>query len=116
MVDHSNQIGPEKVMVALGVDAEAMPEPGKTLTHEDVRVLEVKPGDSWPGALPVYLGDDDKDEEAFDVVKERGGIAILVAASWYPLSGRFYLDMQIPARFGVGVTPSDVPANRDISM
>jgi len=47
MVDHSNQIGPEKVMVALGVDAAAMPEPGQALTHEDVRVLAVKPGDSW---------------------------------------------------------------------
>ena len=50
MVDHSNQIGPEKVMLALGVDAAALPEPGKALTHEHVRVLEVKPGDSWKTA------------------------------------------------------------------
>ncbi|RLF52439.1 MAG: trehalose-phosphatase [Thermoplasmata archaeon] len=34
----------------------------------------------WPGALPLYLGDDDKDEEAFGVIKARGGITILVAA------------------------------------
>jgi trehalose 6-phosphate phosphatase len=34
----------------------------------------------WPGALPLYLGDDDRDEEAFGVIKARGGIAILVAA------------------------------------
>lgn len=47
MVDHSNQIGTEKVMLALGVNAAAMPERGKSLTHEDVRVLEVKPGDCW---------------------------------------------------------------------
>ena len=47
MVDHSNQIGTEKVMLALGVNAAAMPERGKALTHQDVRVLEVKPGDSW---------------------------------------------------------------------
>jgi trehalose 6-phosphate phosphatase len=33
-----------------------------------------------PGALPLYLGDDDKDEEAFGVVKARGGLAVLVAA------------------------------------
>jgi trehalose-phosphatase len=33
----------------------------------------------WPGAMPVYLGDDDKDEEAFGVIKARGGMAILVA-------------------------------------
>jgi uncharacterized protein YukE len=47
MVDHSNQIGTEKVMVALAVNASELPEPGKTLTHENVRVLEVKPGDQW---------------------------------------------------------------------
>jgi trehalose-phosphatase len=35
---------------------------------------------AWPGALPLYLGDDDRDEEAFGVIKARGGIAILVAA------------------------------------
>jgi flagellar motor protein MotB len=50
MVDHSNQIGAEKVMLALGVDAAAMPAPGKALTHEDVRVLEVKVGDTWKRA------------------------------------------------------------------
>ena len=50
MVDHSNQIGSEKVMLALGVNAAAMPEPGKALTHEHVRVLEIKPGDSWKTA------------------------------------------------------------------
>ncbi len=47
MVDHSNQIGTEKVMVALGVNASELPEPGKPLTHENVRVLEVTPGSSW---------------------------------------------------------------------
>lgn len=36
--------------------------------------------DSIPGALPVYIGDDDKDEKAFAAVKDRGGIAILVAS------------------------------------
>ena len=50
MVDHSSQIGTEKVMLVLGVDAAAMPEPGKALTHEHVRVLEVKPGGSWKTA------------------------------------------------------------------
>ena len=50
MVDHSNQIGTEKVMLALGMNAAAMPEPGKALTHEDLRVLEVKPGDTWKTA------------------------------------------------------------------
>lgn len=32
-----------------------------------------------PGVLPLYLGDDDKDEVAFGVIKGQGGIAILVS-------------------------------------
>jgi hypothetical protein len=47
MLDHSNQIGIEKVLVVLGVNASALPEPGNALKHEDVRVLEVKPGSQW---------------------------------------------------------------------
>jgi hypothetical protein len=47
MVDHSNQIGTEKVLVALGVNAGELPESGETLKHENVRVLEVKPGSEW---------------------------------------------------------------------
>lgn len=47
LVDHSNQIGTEKVMVALGVNASELPEPGTALTHENIRVLEVKPGSQW---------------------------------------------------------------------
>ena len=31
------------------------------------------------GALPVYIGDDDKDEKAFAVIRSRGGLALLVA-------------------------------------
>jgi hypothetical protein len=50
MADHSSQIGSEKVLLALGVNAAAMPAPGKALTHEHVRVLAVKPGDSWKTA------------------------------------------------------------------
>ena len=30
-------------------------------------------------ALPVYVGDDDKDEEAFATIKAQGGLAVLVA-------------------------------------
>jgi trehalose 6-phosphate phosphatase len=31
-----------------------------------------------PGARPIYLGDDDKDEEAFEFVREHGGFPIVV--------------------------------------
>jgi hypothetical protein len=47
MVDHSNQIGPEKVLVVLGVRASQLPPPGETLKHEHVRVLAVQPGTHW---------------------------------------------------------------------
>jgi hypothetical protein len=47
MVDHSNQIGPEKVLVVLGVRASQLPPPGETLGHEDVRVLMVQPETHW---------------------------------------------------------------------
>lgn len=47
MADHSNQIGPEKVLVVLAIRAKEMPPPGKTLKHEDLQVLTVRPGTSW---------------------------------------------------------------------
>ena len=47
MADHSNQIGPEKALVVLGVRAAQMPPPGETLKHEDVHLLTVRPGTAW---------------------------------------------------------------------
>jgi len=47
MADHSNQIGPEKALVVLGVRASQLPPPGETLKHEDVRLLTVQPGTAW---------------------------------------------------------------------
>lgn len=47
LADHSNQIGPEKVLVVLGVRASQLPPPGTPLRHEDVRVLAVRPGTTW---------------------------------------------------------------------
>jgi len=47
MADHSNQIGPEKALVVLGVRAGQLPPRGTALRHEDVRVLTVRPGTAW---------------------------------------------------------------------
>lgn len=47
IVDHSNQIGPEKVLCILGVRASQLPPPGTALRHEDLRVLKVLPGTTW---------------------------------------------------------------------
>jgi trehalose-phosphatase len=56
-------------------------EVGPKLAHKGKTVTYLLDRYPWPDALPIYLGDDDKDEEAFGVVKERGGFAILVAAT-----------------------------------
>lgn len=46
-MDHSNQIGPEKVLCVLGVRSSQLPPPGTPLKHEDLRVLLVQPGTKW---------------------------------------------------------------------
>ncbi len=37
--------------------------------------------DPVPGSIPVYLGDDDKDELAFSTIKEHHGIPIVIAST-----------------------------------
>jgi trehalose 6-phosphate phosphatase len=59
-------------------------EIGPTLAHKGRTVAYLLEQDPWPGALPLYLGDDDKDEAAFAVIKRRGGIAIVVARESRP--------------------------------
>ncbi|MEA3341133.1 MAG: trehalose-phosphatase [Chloroflexota bacterium] len=54
-------------------------EIGPRLAHKGKTVEYLLDRHPWPSALPLYLGDDDKDEEAFGAIKARGGIAILVA-------------------------------------
>lgn len=71
MADHSNQIGPEKALVMLGVRASQLPPAGTPLTHADVRVLMVKPGVSWKR---------EDMERAYEEVAQRCGVprAVLV--------------------------------------
>lgn len=47
IVDHSNQIGTQKVLVILGISAEALPSDGQTLALDQVEVLAIEPGESW---------------------------------------------------------------------
>ncbi len=54
--------------VELGPD---LANKGKTIAY----LLDERP---WPNALPLFLGDDDKDEEAFEIIKQRNGMALLV--------------------------------------
>jgi trehalose 6-phosphate phosphatase len=46
----------------------------------------------WEGALSIYVGDDDKDEDAFTVVNAYGGITILVAQEQRPTAANCRLD------------------------
>ena len=46
----------------------------------------------WAGALPVFIGDDDKDEEAFEVVESLGGIAIIVTPTPRPTFARYRIE------------------------
>ena len=47
LIDHSNQLGQEKVLVVLGIRKSKLPAAGTPLKHADLRVLEVLPGVSW---------------------------------------------------------------------
>jgi len=56
-------------------------EIGPTLAHKGRTVAYVLERYAWPGALPLYVGDDDKDEEAFSVIHAHGGLAVRVCDS-----------------------------------
>jgi len=47
LVDHSVQIGSERVLLIVGVALEDLPGPGETLEFDKVKVLAVVPGESW---------------------------------------------------------------------
>ena len=78
MVDHSNQIGPEKVLVVLGVRASQLPPPGETLEHEDVARLDGSAGNALEtrgyGRRLRSTGQALR-AAACRVVRRRGGIA-----------------------------------------
>jgi trehalose-phosphatase len=59
----------------------------------------------WPGSIPLYLGDDDRDEEAFGMIKSKDGIAILVSANQrYTQADYRLLSPQVVHRFLETVT------------
>jgi trehalose 6-phosphate phosphatase len=73
------QLGGEKFL-------EVCPE----LADKGKAVEFIRSEDPWPGAIPVVVGDDDKDERAFQVIQALGGIAIQV--------GRRRLSTQVDCR------------------
>jgi trehalose 6-phosphate phosphatase len=73
-------------------------EIGPQLAHKGLTVAYLLDRYPWTGALPLYLGDDDKDEEAFGVIKARGGIAVVVAAEPRPTEADLRLESPQAAR------------------
>jgi hypothetical protein len=47
MVDHSSQIGKERLLLIVGVALDDLPPPGQALTFDKLKVLAVVPGQSW---------------------------------------------------------------------
>ena len=46
MIDHSGPIGPQKVLVILGIRLEDLPPPGQCLTHQRMELIALEPMDS----------------------------------------------------------------------
>jgi trehalose 6-phosphate phosphatase len=61
------------------LDGEKFLEVGPALASKGRTVEYLIQQDPWPGALPVYMGDDNRDEEAFVAVRALGGLAVVVA-------------------------------------
>ncbi len=85
-------------------------EIGPTLAHKGRTVEYLLDRYAWPGALLVYLGDDDKDEEAFEVIKEKGGLAIVVAPQPRPTLADCRLDSPQAARHWLHTLPARLGA------
>ncbi len=59
--------------------------------HKGLAVGWVLDNQSPADAFPVYIGDDDKDEEAFEVIAARGGAEIKVGAESQPTRAQYHL-------------------------
>lgn len=47
LIDHSVQIGKSKCLVIVGIRLIHLPERGQSLRHEDLHLVELRPGESW---------------------------------------------------------------------
>jgi trehalose 6-phosphate phosphatase len=83
-------------------------EIGPRLAHKGRTVDDLLDRFPWPGALVLYLGDDDKDEEAFAVIKSRGGIAVLVAAEPRATEADWRLESPQAARCWLETLPAQL--------
>lgn len=73
-------------------------EVGPALANKGRAVEHLLGAFPWPDALPVYVGDDDKDEEAFRVIQANGGLAVVVAAASRPTRAGYRLESPAAVR------------------
>lgn len=50
LIDHSVQIGPEKCLAIVGLRLRDLPPPGQCLTHQNMKLIALVPGQSWTQA------------------------------------------------------------------
>jgi len=67
-------------------------EIGPWLAHKGETIAYLLDSFGEPNMLLVYIGDDDKDEEAFSVIHEHGGTAIVVASEPRPTQADYRLE------------------------
>jgi len=84
-------------------------EVGPRIAHKGRTVEYLLERFPLPGALLVYLGDDDKDEEAFAVIKARGGLAVLVASDPRDTLADCRLESPAAARAWLAALPDLLP-------
>jgi trehalose 6-phosphate phosphatase len=60
------------------LDGHRFLEIGPVLAHKGRTVEYILSRDPWNDAVPLYIGDDARDEEAFEVIAARGGICVIV--------------------------------------
>jgi trehalose 6-phosphate phosphatase len=70
----------------------------------------------WPGALPLYLGDDDKDEAAFVAIQRLGGVALVVGRERQDTNADGYLTSPQAARDWLRGLPNRIAPQGSGSM
>ena len=53
-------------------------EVGPIIANKGLAVQYLVDSNQWQGSLLIYIGDDDKDEEAFEIIHQYGGITIKI--------------------------------------